>query len=55
MLSDVAIIAFAICSTVIDLYFAGVTNDKAGSTFSSSHGVCLDPMIIAGRKWGRWV
>src|SRR6185295_15219994 len=50
MFSDVAIIAFAICSTVIDLYFEGVTNENAGSTFSSSQGVCCDPMIIAGRK-----
>src|ERR1019366_3518607 len=47
--SDVVIIAFAICSTVIDLYFAGVTNENAGSTFSSSHGVCCDPMIIGSQ------
>ena len=42
--------AFAICSTVIDLYFSGVTAENKGSTFSRSHGVCFDPMIIPGRK-----
>jgi len=47
---DVAIIAFEICSTLIDLNFAGITNENAGSTFSSNQGVCCDPMIIAGRK-----
>ena len=45
-----AIMAFAICETVIDLYFAGVRNEKSGSVFSRSHGVCCEPMIIAGRK-----
>ena len=42
--------ARAIVSTVIDRYFFGVANENTGSTFSSSHGVCCEPMIIAGRN-----
>ena len=47
--SDVAIIAFAICSTVIDLYFAGVTPRHIG-TLRRMQPFCrpLNPLPLAG-------
>ena len=45
-----ATMAFAMCSTDIDLYFDGVKNETAGSIVSSNQGVCFEPTIKAGRK-----